>query len=73
MADVHLECESCKGQRFKNETLDIKFNGKNIANILEMTIVEAISFFDKNDKKKIVSKLLPLQQVGLGYIQLGQS
>jgi excinuclease ABC subunit A len=73
MADVHLECESCKGQRFKNETLDIKFNGKNIANILEMTIDEAISFFDKNDKKKIVSKLLPLQQVGLGYIQLGQS
>ena len=73
MADVHLECESCKGQRFKNETLDITFKGKNIAHILEMTIDEAVSFFDKNDKKKIVSKLLPLQQVGLGYIQLGQS
>jgi excinuclease ABC subunit A len=73
MADVHLECESCKGQRFKNETLDITYKGKNIAHILEMTIDEAVSFFDKNDKKKIVSKLLPLQQVGLGYIQLGQS
>ena len=73
MADVHLECESCKGQRFKNETLDIKFANKNISEILKMTIDEAISFFEKNDKSKIVSKLLPLQQVGLGYIQLGQS
>ena len=73
MADVHLECESCKGQRFKNETLDIKFADKNISEILKMTIDEAISFFEENDKSKIVSKLLPLQQVGLGYIQLGQS
>ena len=73
MADVHLECESCKGQRFKNETLDIKFANKNISEILIMTIDEAISFFEENDKSKIVSKLLPLQQVGLGYIQLGQS
>ena len=73
MADVHLECESCKGQRFKNETLDVKFANKNISEILKMTIDEAISFFEENDKSKIVSKLLPLQQVGLGYIQLGQS
>ena len=73
MADVHLECESCKGQRFKKETLDIKFANKNISEILKMTIDEAISFFEENDKSKIVSKLLPLQQVGLGYIQLGQS
>ena len=73
MADVHLECESCKGQRFKNETLDIKFAKKNISEILKMTIDESISFFEENDKSKIVSKLLPLQQVGLGYIQLGQS
>ena len=73
MADVHLECESCKGQRFKNETLDIKFANKNISEILKMTIDEAITFFEENDKSKIVSKLLPLQQVGLGYIQLGQS
>ncbi len=73
MADVHLECENCKGQRFKNETLDIKFANKNISEILKMTIDEAISFFEENDKSKIVSKLLPLQQVGLGYIQLGQS
>ena len=73
MADVHLECESCKGQRFKNETLDITFADKNISEILKMTIDEAISFFGENDKSKIVSKLLPLQQVGLGYIQLGQS
>jgi len=73
MADVHLECESCKGQRFKKETLDIKFANKNISEILKMTIDEAISFFEENDKSKIISKLLPLQQVGLGYIQLGQS
>ena len=73
MADVHLECESCKGQRFKNETLEIKFANKNISEILKMTIDEAISLFEENDKSKIVSKLLPLQQVGLGYIQLGQS
>ena len=73
MADVHLECECCNGQRFKNETLDIKFANKNISEILKMTIDEAISFFEENDKSKIVSKLLPLQQVGLGYIQLGQS
>jgi len=73
MADVHLECENCKGQRFKNETLDIKFANKNISEILKMTIDEAIIFFKENDKFKIVSKLLPLQQVGLGYIQLGQS
>lgn len=73
MADVHLECESCKGQRFKNETLDVKFSDKHISDILNMTIDEAIRFFDTNDKSKIVSKLLPLQQVGLGYVQLGQS
>ena len=73
MADVHLECESCKGQRFKNETLDIKFGDKTISDILKMTIDEAIVFFEENDKNKIVAKLLPLQQVGLGYIQLGQS
>ncbi len=73
MADVHLECESCKGQRFRNQTLEIKFGNKNISEILRMTIDEAISFFEENDKPRIVSKLLPLQRVGLGYIQLGQS
>jgi len=73
MADVFLECEHCHGLRFKSETLDVKFSDKHISEILKMTIDEAITFFDLNNKPKIVSKLLPLQQVGLGYVQLGQS
>ncbi|GGZ20941.1 UvrABC system protein A [Echinicola pacifica] len=71
MADIFLTCESCKGKRFKNEILDITYKDKNIADVLEMTIDEAISFFD--GKNTIVSRLLPLQEVGLGYIGLGQS
>jgi len=73
MADVHLECEHCKGSRFKDEVLEVKFNKKNIADVLGMTIDEAIDFFEKGEKTKITKRLKPLKDVGLGYIQLGQS
>lgn len=73
MADVHLECETCQGKRFKKEILEVAFEGKNIHDILEMTIDDAIAFFQKHNQQKIVQKILPLQQVGLGYVQLGQS
>ena len=73
MADIELECETCKGTRFKNEILEIKFDEKNIADILHMTVDEALEFFTENGETKIVTKLKPLQEVGLGYLQLGQS
>tara|TARA_B100001564_G_scaffold7221_1_gene6133 strand:+ start:49765 stop:52557 length:2793 start_codon:yes stop_codon:yes gene_type:complete len=73
MADVKIKCEDCNGKRFKNEILDIKFQNKNIDDVLNMTIDEAINFFDSHDCHKIKNKLLPLQDVGLGYINLGQS
>ena len=73
MADVHLECETCKGKRFKKEVLEVHFAEKNIDDILKMTIKEAIEFFKINDETKITKKLKPLQDVGLGYVQLGQS
>lgn len=73
MADLVLECESCHGKRFKNDTLEVKYEGKNIFDILEMTINQAIEFFTEHNQKKIVKKLLPLQSVGLGYLKLGQS
>ncbi len=77
MADLHLTCEVCKGKRYKDEILDIKFQDKNIADILEMTIDDAILFFEKAEKntaaQRIAAKLHPLQKVGLGYLQLGQS
>ena len=73
MADVHLTCEVCKGQRFKDEILEVKVDGKNIYQVLEMTIDEAIDFFTTNKHQKIADKLQPLQDVGLGYIHLGQS
>lgn len=76
MADVVLECESCHGKRFKSEILDVEYRGKNIYDILNMTIDEAIVFFGGakgNQEKKIVKKLMSLQEVGLGYIKLGQS
>lgn len=75
MADVNLVCESCKGKRFKDEILDVVYQGKNIYEVLEMTVDEAITFFDSqtgNTNRKIVAKLKPLQDVGLGYIKLGQ-
>jgi len=77
MADIHLTCETCKGRRYKAETLEILYREKNIADILEMTVEEAISFFEGDKKnhtsQKIVDKLRPLSKVGLGYVQLGQS
>ena len=73
MADVHLLCESCEGKRFKDEILEVEVNGKNIYNILELTVDDAIEFFATNGYHKIVTKLKPLQDVGLGYIHLGQS
>ncbi|MDG2139043.1 MAG: excinuclease ABC subunit UvrA [Flavobacteriales bacterium] len=73
MADIHLKCESCNGKRFKKEILEIKFSNKNISEILEMSVDDAINFFIKNDKQLIAHKIQPLQDVGLGYIKLGQS
>ncbi len=73
MADIELECESCHGKRFKQEILEVRYEGKNIADILEMTIDEAIDFFKTHKQDKITGKLQPLQDVGLGYLQLGQS
>lgn len=72
MADVKLTCESCKGKRFKQEILEVKYHEKDISDILDMTVDEALEFFEKAEPK-IFEKLLPLQEVGLGYIRLGQS
>jgi len=73
MADVHLECETCKGKRFKKEVLEVKFHDKSINDILNCTIDDAIAFFNKYEELKITKKLQPLQDVGLGYVTLGQS
>ena len=73
MADVSLTCETCSGKRFKKEVLEVVFEGKNIDNILTMTIDNAIAFFTQNKQIKITQKLQPLKDVGLGYVQLGQS
>ena len=73
MADVHLECDVCKGKRFKKEVLEVHFYEKNIHDILHMTVDDAIDFFKSNGETKITTKLQPLQEVGLGYVQLGQS
>jgi excinuclease ABC subunit A len=73
MADVHLECDVCAGKRFKKEVLEVKFDGKSIDDILNLTIDDAVSFFSENLVHKIASKLKPLQDVGLGYVKLGQS
>jgi len=73
MADVHLECDTCKGKRFKKEVLEVQFDGASIDDVLNMTIDDAIAFFEKNGQTKITNKLGPLQEVGLGYVTLGQS
>ncbi len=76
MADVTLVCESCKGQRFREEILEVRYRGKNIYDVLEMTVNEAMEFFDSEktlNEHKIVEKLEPLQSTGLGYVKLGQS
>lgn len=73
MADVSLPCDTCGGKRFKKEVLEVAFEGKNIDDILSMTIDDAIAFFQNHKQTKIIQKLQPLQDVGLGYVQLGQS
>jgi excinuclease ABC subunit A len=71
LADITLECDNCKGQRFKSELLEVKYNDKNISEVLEMTVSEAIGFFEGH--KNIIARLQPLEDVGLGYVKLGQS
>jgi excinuclease ABC subunit A len=78
MADLHLTCDSCKGKRYKDEVLDIKFQDKTISDILDLTIEEAIDFFAHTVEKnthaaRVAAKLKPLADVGLGYLKLGQS
>ncbi|MDX9880902.1 MAG: excinuclease ABC subunit UvrA [Prolixibacteraceae bacterium] len=76
MADIHLICESCKGKRFKDEILEVTYKGKNVHDVLEMTVNEAIEFFStgkSSTEKKVAKRLQPLQDVGLGYVKLGQS
>ena len=73
MADLVLECESCHGKRFKHDILDVKYEGKNIDDVLNMTITEAIEFFKAHGQKTVVNRLKPLEDVGLGYIKMGQS
>jgi excinuclease ABC subunit A len=73
MADVHLKCDVCHGKRFRKEILDVKLADKSIFDILELTVDEAIEFFQKEGQSKIAAKLQPLQDVGLGYVSLGQS
>ena len=73
MADVHLVCETCNGKRFKKEVLEVKLADANIDDVLNMTIDDAIHFFEENNQSRIVTKLKPLQDVGLGYVTLGQS
>jgi len=71
MADIYLKCESCGGKRFKQEVLEVEHKGKNIADVLDMTVEEGLEFF--KDKKPVYEKILPLYDVGLGYVKLGQS
>ena len=73
MSDLVLECEACHGKRFKNDTLLVKYHDRNIHDVLEMTVNQAIEFFSEHGDKGIVRRLRPLQDVGLGYIKLGQS
>lgn len=73
MADLVLECEACHGKRFKQDVLDVRYHGKNINDVLDMTVSEAISFFEEHGEKVIVNRLRPLEKVGLEYIKLGQS
>ena len=73
MADIVLPCEACHGKRFKHDILEVRFHGKNISDILDMTISEAIEFFTNHGQSLIAKRLMPLYDVGLGYIRLGQS
>src|SRR4029079_1446489 len=71
LADVHLKCEVCNGKKFKEEVLEVQYKGKNVYEVLELSVDEAMEFFSENND--IISKLSPLQKVGLGYVKLGQS
>jgi len=73
MADLVLECESCHGKRFKSDTLEVRFHDQSIYDVLNMTVNQAVEFFTEHKQKKIVRRLKPLQEVGLGYIKLGQT
>ena len=73
MANMKLQCEACRGKRFKSDTLEVKFHEKSVYDVLEMTVNEAIEFFERYEQHTIVARLKPLQDVGLGYIKLGQS
>ena len=75
MSDLQMVCESCHGRRFKNDVLEVTYKGKNIWDVLEMTVNQAVEFFSSDDptERRIVKKLEPLRQVGLGYVKLGQS
>ncbi len=73
MADVNLQCDVCNGKRFKKEVLEVKVGNKNIDDVLSLTVDDAIEFFKSQEQKRIVIKLQPLQDVGLGYVKLGQS
>src|SRR5690606_18093329 len=70
LADLYLECEACKGKRYKQDVLEIRFNGKNVDDMLNMTVDEAVEFF--RDTSAVVNKLQVLQDIGLGYLTLGQ-
>ena len=72
MADVVLQCEYCKGKRFKKEILEVEYSGLSLDRLLKMSVDDAIDFFEKENQAKMVQKLKPLQEVGLGYITLGQ-
>ena len=72
MADVHLECDQCAGKRFRKEVLEVNFEGVSISDVLDMTVDNALEFFVRHNQKKIAEKLKPLQDVGLGYVTLGQ-
>ena len=76
MADIHLPCDNCKGKRYKTDTLEVEYRGKNIADLLEMDIQTSLDFFKESEEKleqKIVAKIQPLVDVGLGYVKLGQA
>ena len=73
MSDVHLVCDECHGQRYKDEALEVQYNGKNISQVLDMSVDEALEFFDTDETRSIYNRLKPLQDVGLGYLTLGQS
>ena len=73
MSDVHLLCDQCHGSRYKEEALEVQYRGKNIFDVLEMTVDQAVDFFDDDETRSIHTRLIPLQEVGLGYLKLGQA